>query len=148
MSLIVSSDFGNIPVQGCKRRRLRGCEEGRGDTGCYRTGNQRCGWGWVHRYNNHYDYISNIRDLCIDIFDERFMPQAAFQHFYIGILLLPPPNEVCEGYVFTHVCLSTGWYPSMPCRWYPTMPCRFPGPHPGVSWRGLARGVSRPTTKG
>ena len=23
-------------------------------------------------------------------------------------LLLPPPNKVCEGYVFTGVCLSTG----------------------------------------
>ena len=23
-------------------------------------------------------------------------------------LLLPPANEVCEGYVFTGVCLSTG----------------------------------------
>ena len=22
---------------------------------------------------------------------------------------LPPANEVCEGYVFTGVCLSTGW---------------------------------------
>ena len=25
------------------------------------------------------------------------------------ISLLPPANEVCEGYVFTGVCLSTGW---------------------------------------
>ena len=34
--------------------------------------------------------------------------------------LLPPANVVCEGYVFTGVCLSTGGggggYPSMPCR--------------------------------
>ena len=25
-------------------------------------------------------------------------------------ILLPPANEVCEGYVFTGVCLSTGGY--------------------------------------
>ena len=67
--------------------------------------------------------------------------------------LLPPANEVCEGYVFTRVCMSTGgWYPSMPCRWYPSMPCRSPGgspgPHPGGKLRGLARGVSRPTPGG
>ena len=31
---------------------------------------------------------------------------------------------------------------------YPSMPCRFPGPRPGGSLRGLARGVSRPTTEG
>ena len=28
---------------------------------------------------------------------------TTLQHF-----LLPPANEVCEGYVFTGVCLSTG----------------------------------------
>ena len=28
--------------------------------------------------------------------------------FYMS-LYLPPANEVCEGYVFTGVCLSTGW---------------------------------------
>ena len=27
---------------------------------------------------------------------------------YFEILLLPPTNKVCEGYVFTRVCLSTG----------------------------------------
>ena len=47
-------------------------------------------------------------------------------------LLLPPANEVCEGYVFTSVCLSGGWYPSMPGR--------SPGPHPGGKLRGLAGG--------
>ena len=44
------------------------------------------------------------------------------------VLLLPPANEVCEGYVFTHVCHSVhggGWYPNMPCRWYPSMPCNW-----------------------
>ena len=28
--------------------------------------------------------------------------------FYVQWMLLPPANEVCEGYVFTGVCLSTG----------------------------------------
>ena len=44
-------------------------------------------------------------------------------------LLLPPSNEVCEGFVFTRVCHSVqgGWYPSMQCRWYPRIPCRSPG---------------------
>ena len=41
----------------------------------------------------------------------------------ISDLFLPSANEVCEGYVFTCVCLSTGG-------------CRGPG--------GLPRGVSRP----
>ena len=27
---------------------------------------------------------------------------------FISSLFLPPANEVCEGYVFTGVCLSTG----------------------------------------
>ena len=79
----------------------------------------------------------------------------------IFFLLLPPANVVCEGYVFTGICLSTlggGWYPSMHCRWYPSvpcsrspggsypsMPCRSLGPHPGGKLRGLAWGVSRPT---
>ena len=31
---------------------------------------------------------------------------------------------------------------------YPSMPCRFPGPQPGGSLRGLAGGVSRPTPRG
>ena len=46
-------------------------------------------------------------------------------------------NEVCEGYVFTCVCLSTGgWYPSMPCRSL------------GVCVSQHALQVSRPTPKG
>ena len=61
--------------------------------------------------------------------------------------LLPPANEVCKGYVFTHVCHSVqrgvGWYPSMICRWYSSMPCsqspRWISPH--------ALQVSRPTSK-
>ena len=60
-------------------------------------------------------------------------------------MLLPPANEVCEGYVFTCVCpRGGGWYPSMPCRWYPSMPCRSPGGC--VSQHALQ--VSRPTPKG
>ena len=31
---------------------------------------------------------------------------------------------------------------------YPSMPCRFPGPHPGLSLRGLAWGVSTPKPRG
>ena len=31
-----------------------------------------------------------------------------FQISKLGTKLLPPANEVCEGYVFTGVCLSTG----------------------------------------
>ena len=43
---------------------------------------------------------------------------------------LPPANVVCEGYVFTGVCLSTGGggcYPIMHCRWYPSIPCSRSG---------------------
>ena len=78
---------------------------------------------------------------------------------WILLLLLLPANKVCEGYVFTRVCLSTrgglGWYPSMHCRWYPIMPCsrstggwypsmhcRFPGAHPGGKLRGILPGGS------
>ena len=69
-------------------------------------------------------------------------------------IFLPPANDVCEGYVFTHVWHSVQggsypsmhcrWYPSMPCSrslgggWYPSMPCKFPGPHPWGKLRGLA----------
>ena len=42
--------------------------------------------------------------------------------------MLPPANEVCEGYVFTCVCLSTVG--------------GGPGPHPGGRLRGLAGGGS------
>ena len=63
----------------------------------------------------------------------------------------PPTNEVCEGYVFTRVCLSTGgggipaclaggWYPSMPCRWCPSMLCRSPG---GLQAHTQGGGVER-----
>ena len=39
----------------------------------------------------------------------------------IPLQYLPPANVVCEGYVFTGVCLSTGGgggYPRMHCRSY------------------------------
>ena len=82
---------------------------------------------------------------------------------HILMILLPPAKEVCEGYVFTRVCLSTGGGGVPACiaggipaclaaglggGWYPSMPCRFPGPHPGGKLRVLARGVSRPTPGG
>ena len=51
---------------------------------------------------------------------------------------LPPANEVCEGYVFTGVCLSTGGVPG---------PGGMPGPGGGV-WSQHALKVSRPTPKG
>ena len=34
--------------------------------------------------------------------------QSHCQCEYFRVILLPPANEVCEGYVFTGVCLSTG----------------------------------------
>ena len=76
----------------------------------------------------------------------------------IRFSFLPPANEVCEGYVFTRVCLSTGggggrvasqhalqvvsWHALQVSggRVYPSMPCRFPGRHPRGNLRGLARG--------
>ena len=91
---------------------------------------------------------------------------------------LTPANEVCEGYVFTGVCLSTGGGCAIPAciaggipaclaagvqgGWYPSMPCRFPGSHPRGKFRGIwpggspgphprgkLRGIwSRPTPKG
>ena len=89
-----------------------------------------------------------------------------------NFLLLPPANEVCEGYVFTRVCqsfcsggdvmvsqhalqmisqhalqvVSVHALQVSGVRVYPSMPCRFPGPHPRGKLRGLAgRGVPRPT---
>ena len=38
---------------------------------------------------------------------------------------LPPANEVCEGYVFTDVCLSTGGVCPIAC-WIPSPPHRHP----------------------
>ena len=66
---------------------------------------------------------------------------------------LPPANEVCGGYVFTLVCLSTvgGWYPSMPNRWYALQVSGgggAPGPQPGGKLRGLAKGGLQAHTQG
>ena len=71
--------------------------------------------------------------------------------------LLPHANEVCKGYVFTHVCLSTGGgcYPSMPCSRSPggrvvfqhALQVSRPTPRGEVEG-DLARGISRPTLKG
>ena len=36
-----------------------------------------------------------------------------------AILFLPPANEVCEGYAFTYVCLSTGGSRSLSGGGYP-----------------------------
>ena len=84
-------------------------------------------------------------------------------------MLLPPANVVCEGYVFTGVCLSTGGSPGKeaplqgdppprrhpPGRRHPLQadplggipPKRRgpPGPHPGGKLRGIS---SRQTAKG
>ena len=78
-----------------------------------------------------------------------------------AFVYLPPANEVCEGYVFTRVCLSTGGIPvclagGIPACLaglqeggvYPSMPCRFPGPHPVRSLRGLAGGSPDPHPEG
>ena len=77
--------------------------------------------------------------------------------------LLPPANEVCEGYVFTRECPLGGGGGIPACLasgipvylaglqgwgWFPIMPCRSPGPHPGGSIRSLSGGVSRPTPRG
>ena len=84
---------------------------------------------------------------------------------------LPPANLVCEGYVFTGVCLSRGGVLShhalqvvsqhaLQQVWegdYPSMPCRFPGSHPrgggslgGSGWEVLCSGggVWRPLRDG
>ena len=47
-------------------------------------------------------------------------------------------TKLGQGNIFRSVCQEFcsqlgGW-------WYPSMPCRSPGPHPGRSLRGLARG--------
>ena len=39
------------------------------------------------------------------------------QNINVGKVFLPPANEVCEGYVFTGVCLSTGGVHGRGCAW-------------------------------
>ena len=61
------------------------------------------------------------------------------------IELLPPANVVCEGYVFTRVCLSTGGggIPACLAGGIPACLAGLPG---GVSQHALQ--VSKPTPKG
>ena len=54
-----------------------------------------------------------------------------------SLILLPPANKVCEGYVFTCVCHSEH-------GGYSNMPCRYPG---GGVVSQHALQVSRPTPK-
>ena len=58
--------------------------------------------------------------------------------------LLPPANEVCEGYVFTHVCLSMGGIPACLAGGIPACLAGLQGGC--VSQHALQ--VSRPTPKG
>ena len=57
---------------------------------------------------------------------------------------LPSANDVCEGYVFTHVCYSVHGAGGGGAL--------SPGPYPGGGLRGLAGGlaggVSRPISRG
>ena len=48
---------------------------------------------------------------------QKFIAQHLLSHYIISyfIILLPPANEVCEGYVFTGVCLSMGGGPMCGC---------------------------------
>ena len=58
-------------------------------------------------------------------------------------MYLPPANEVCEGYVFTGVCLSTGWRHACRgghvwqgvCVWWGGMHGR------GCAWHGSMHGT-------
>ena len=82
-----------------------------------------------------------------------FLLTAQFPVYRGKLGLLPPANEVCEGYVFTHVCLSMGG--GIPA-------CLAAGlggvvsqhalqvsrPTPRGELRGLSMGASRPTPKG
>ena len=51
-------------------------------------------------------------------------------------ILLPPANEVCEGYVFTGVCLSTGEGGMRGCSWGGMHGCSWGGMHgcSGGTW--------------
>ena len=88
-------------------------------------------------FNVTFSYFFTVVAICTLQFHQNFKTSERLldEEFIINemVKLLPPANEVCEGYVFTRVCLSTG-------GWYPSMPCRFPGPHPGGKLRGLAWG--------
>ena len=58
---------------------------------------------------------------------------------FIQATSLPPANEVCDGYVFTGVCLSTGWWGGdVPGGGGGSM--RGSGMHGGHVWWGGMRG--------
>ena len=83
---------------------------------------------------------------------------------HLNYVLLPPANEVCEGYVFTHVCHSVhiggGGIPACIAGGIPACLAACLGgvvsQHalqvssltPRGKLRGLARGVFRPTSRG
>ena len=51
----------------------------------------------------------------------RFYTYPYLNHRICLMLFLPPANKVCEGYVFTGVCLSTGGMHGMGCAWQGTV---------------------------
>ena len=64
-------------------------------------------------------------------------------------ILLPPANEVCEGYVFTGVCLSTGWGGGVcPIACWDTPPGTRgrhpPGPEADTPWADTPLGQPPP----
>ena len=92
---------------------------------------------WVH------NLLQSI--FCVFLANDIYAPQ-----FYA--MLLPPTNVVCEGYVFTGVCLSTGGVYSQGrvCSQRGSAPRGMSVPRGVCSQGGLfpERGVSRPTPKG
>ena len=48
------------------------------------------------------DYVQLLQNIVINAVFSAALP------YLLKFLFLPPANEVCEGYVFTGVCLSTG----------------------------------------
>ena len=67
--------------------------------------------------------------------------------YLIRLHELPPANDVCEGYVFTRVCLSTvGGSPGPHQGWrLRGLAGGSPGPYPGWKLRGLAGGLQAHT---
>ena len=63
---------------------------------------------------------------------------------FVRYEFLPPANEVCEGYVFTGVCLSTGGACVVARRWGGVRGCSrggrawlLPGGHAWLLWGGM-----------
>ena len=74
-------------------------------------------WDWYHNRNSEVDSSSShSQSWCSEE-----MPTGNWRGF---LKFLPPENEVCEGYVFTGVCLSTG------------------GEHVWLLWGGSVHGCS------